>query len=78
MEKTGQLEKMKNTAEFLMDNNLLAFVKDIYSNWYIGYIVLVGDFRVTINCTEGKRKGKIEYLIWSNIEYIDEKKGVGK
>jgi len=76
MENTGQLEKMKRTAEFLMNNNITAFVKDIYGNWYIGNIVLIGDIRITIDCIEGKRKGKREYIIWSNVEYLDEKKGV--
>lgn len=76
MEQTGQLEKMKQTADFLMNNNLTAFIKDIYGNWFIGKIVLLGDLRITVDCTEGKRQGKREYIIWSNVEYVDEKKGV--
>lgn len=73
---TDKLKKMKDTAEFLMDNNIPAFIKDIYDTWYFGYIVLVGDLRITIDNTEGKREGLRDNLIWSNIEYIDEKKGV--
>ncbi len=72
---TEQLKKLKNTAEFLMDNKIPAFIKDIFGNWYFGYIVLVGDLRLTIDNTEGRREGLRDYLIWSNIDYIDEKKG---
>lgn len=71
---TGKLKKLKQTAEFLKDNNLTAFVKDIYGTWYTGKIVLVGELRLTIDNTSGKLKGQRSYLIWANIEYLDESK----
>jgi len=74
---TGKLEKLKQTAEFLKENNITAFVKDIYGTWYTGNIVLVGDIRLTLDNTEGKLKGIRSYLIWTNIDYLDEKKPKG-
>lgn len=72
---TDKLTKLKDTADFLMNNEIPTFIRDIFGTWYFGYIVLVGDLRLTIDNTEGKRKGLRDYLIWTNIDYIDEKKG---
>ncbi len=69
-----QMEEFKQTAEFLQEKNVPVFVVDIFGNYYFGYVVIVGDIRISIDNIEGKRKGERSYILWSNVKFITDKK----
>lgn len=75
--KMKQMEEFKQTAEFLQEKDVPAFVVDIFGNYYFGTIVIVGDIRLTIDNIEGKRKGERSYILWSNVKFITDKKEGG-
>jgi len=70
----NQTESFKKTAELLYENDLPVFIVDIFGNYYFGEIVMIGDLRLTVDNTAGKRKGERSYFLWSQIRFIDEKR----
>jgi hypothetical protein len=69
-----KVERLKVKAEFLLKNNLRAFVKDNYGTYYFCDILIVGEERLLIKDFEGKRSGENTYLFWVDILDIQEYK----
>jgi len=68
------LERLKEKAEFFLENNLRAFIKDKYDNFYFCDILIVGETHLLIYNFAGKREGEKDRLLWIDVEDIKEYK----
>ena len=53
-----QLERLKEKAEYFLENNIKAFIKDKYDNYYFCDILIVGETHLYIQNFAGKRIGE--------------------
>lgn len=65
---------LKEKAEFLLNNDLRAFIKDQFDNYYFCDILIVGETHLLIYNFSGKRIGKKDRISWIDIETISEYK----
>lgn len=73
-----KVKGLKEKAEFLLENNIKAFIKDQYNNFYFCNILIVGDTHLYIYNFTGKREGEKQQLSWIDIELISEYKEGGQ
>lgn len=67
-----KIERYKVLAEILCKENSKVYIKDIQDNIYFGFIVLVGEDRLTIDCFAPlQRSGERKYLYWAEIMILD-------
>ena len=67
----NKVEQFKAIAEELLKNDIRAFIKDIYNNYYFADILFVGEDGLRIQCFgPEQRKGLKETLLWSTISFI--------
>tara|TARA_R100000789_G_scaffold83855_1_gene79470 strand:+ start:134 stop:397 length:264 start_codon:yes stop_codon:yes gene_type:complete len=69
-----KIERLKDKADFFIDNNIKAFVKDNYNNFYFCQILLVGETHLLVKNFAGKRAGENDRLLWIDIDDIKEYK----
>ena len=70
----GKLERLKDKAEFFLEKDIRAFIKDNYDNFYFCDILLVGETHLLISNFAGKRKGEKDRILWIDIKDISEYK----
>ena len=68
----NKIEGLKDKADFFVDNNLRAFIKDKEDTFYFCDILSVGEVHLLIYNFAGKRTGEKTQLLWIDIESIDE------
>ena len=73
-EKRKKIDELKAKAEFFLENDLQAFIKDINDTWYFCDILIVGEIKLSIYNFEGQRKKEKDNLLWIDIKSIDEYK----
>ena len=69
-----KIERIKEKAEFLLENNLKAFIKDKDDSFYFCDILIVGEVHLLVYNFAGKREGEKKQLLWIDIENIQEYK----
>jgi hypothetical protein len=67
-----KVKGLKEKAEFLLENNIRAFIKDQFNNFYFCDILVIGETHLLIQNFAGKREGEKEQLSWIDIELISE------
>lgn len=70
----GTLDQLKEKSEFFLNNNIKAFIKDKYNNFYFCDILVVGELHLYIQNFEGKRIGEKQQLLWIDVQLISEYK----
>lgn len=73
-----KVERFKATSELFLDNDVRAFIKTIYNDFYFCDILIVGEVFLEIYNFAGKRQGQKDRLIWTDIEEIKEYKEESK
>lgn len=73
-ETRNKIEQLRAKAEFFLDNNIKAFIKDVNDTWYFCDILVVGEVRLLVSNFAGQLKGEKSNLLWIDIESIKEYK----
>ena len=68
------IERNKLKAESFLRNNTKVFIKDIVDNLYFCYIKELYEDWIIIKGFDGKRKGEILRIYWSDIKIFEEYK----
>lgn len=69
------IERWKIKAEIFLNNNIKAFIVDIYDSWYSCDIIFVGDVFLVIRNFDGEDIGKEKKLYWTDVMRFEEWKG---
>ena len=69
------VKRMMEKAQFLLDKDIKAFIKDHYDNYYFADILIVGETHLLISNFEGYRAGTNTRLLWIDIKDISEYNG---
>jgi hypothetical protein len=71
-----KIERWKILAELYLTKDTLVMIKDIYDNWYIGDILIVGENTIRFFCLAPKQRAGIKFTLeWAKITYFDKDKG---
>lgn len=66
------MERLKIKADYFLDNNIKAFIKDNYDTYYFCDILLVGEIYLTIYDFKRKEKFRLMIIDLKDIkEYIE-------
>jgi len=73
-----QGKRHKEKAEYFLQNDIKAFIKDKDNNFYFCDILVVGETHLFIHNFAGKRIGEKQQILWIDIELISEYRENGK
>jgi len=73
-----KIERLKLKAELFLKEDIKAFVKDIYDNYFFCEIFWTQKDWITVKSFKGKREGEKTRILWIDIEDIKEYREVGK
>jgi len=59
------------------EEDIKAFVKDVYDNYHFCDILLVGEDWLMVKHFKGKREGEKVRILWADILVLDEYREVG-
>lgn len=68
------IEKYKEKAEYFLDNDIRAFIKDSNNQFYFCDILVVGKTHLLINNFIGPKEGTKSQIVWVDIEVFSEYK----
>lgn len=69
---TETKQRIMDKAEIFLRNNLKAFVKDIYNNYYFCFVKEISDDWVILKNFKGNREGENTRVFWIDIEVFSE------
>lgn len=72
-----KIDKYKEKAEYFLNNNLKAFIKDSNDQFYFCDILSVSETHLYIYNFTGHRKNTKNRILWIDIEVFDEYKERG-
>ena len=67
-----RIERLKEKAEYFLQNHIKAFIKDSSDNFYFCDILVIGDTHLFVNNFAGHRIGEKSQIIWVDIEKFSE------
>ena len=73
-----RINKLKEKAEYFLQNDIKAFIKDSSNNFYFCNILSVGETHLLINNFAGNRINEHSNLLWLDIEVFSEYKEKGE
>ena len=73
-ETLNKIKELKDKAEYFLENDIKAFIKDKNDSWYFCDILLVGDIALTVYSFAGKKIGNKDRILWIDVEDIKEYK----
>jgi hypothetical protein len=71
MEQGIRITRLKEKAQFFIDNSIKAFVSDQDNNFYFCYIHSYNDVSLFVKNFAGKRTGEISEIVWIDVKDID-------
>lgn len=71
-------ERMKAKAEIFLNNNLKAFIVDVYDNYYFCEILFIGEDSIHVQHFTGKKKFEKERIFYPDIIKFEEYKKEGE
>lgn len=72
-----KVKKYKEKAEYFLEYNIKAFIKDSNDQFYFCDILIVGETHLYIENFAGHRKGIKNKILWIDIEVFNEYKEKG-
>lgn len=72
-----RIKRNKEKAEYFLQHNIKAFIKDSSNNFYFCDILIVGDTHIYIYNFAGNREGIKSQILWCDIELFSEYKKKG-
>jgi hypothetical protein len=78
MEQGTRITRLKEKAQFFIDNSIKAFVSDQDNNFYFCYIQSYNDISLFVQNFAGKRSGEISEIIWIDVKDIDKYREMGE
>jgi len=73
-----KLDRLKEKARILLQDNIRTFIKDVYDNYYFCNIKEISPDWIILKNFSGKRNGEISRIFWVDILDIREYKEEGE
>jgi hypothetical protein len=67
-----RINKFKEKAEYFLQNDVRAFIKDSSNNFYFCDILVIGETHLLVNNFAGNRIGEKTQILWFDIEVFSE------
>jgi len=67
-----KIEGLKKKAEFFLENDIRAFIKDFNDTFYFCDILLVGETHLMVQNFAGKRNFLKDRILWIDVKSIEE------
>jgi hypothetical protein len=75
---TEKVERLRLKAELFIKENTSTFIKTYSGDYYFGKIIASGENRLTFYSTRGRRNGQKDFLLFLDIDSIEEDEGERK
>lgn len=69
-----RIKRNKEKAEYFLQNDIKAFIKDSSNNFYFCDVLVVDETHLLVHNFAGKRVGEKSSLLWIDIEVFSEYK----
>ena len=69
-----RIKRNKEKAEYFLQNDIKAFIKDSSNNFYFCDILIVGETHLLVHNFAGNRFGEKSQILWIDIEVFSEYK----
>lgn len=67
-----RIDRLKEKAEYFLENNVKAFIKDSANNFYFCDLLVVGETHLLVENFSGQREGKKSQILWLDVEVFSE------
>lgn len=72
-----RIQRNKEKAEYFLEKDIKAFIKDSSDNFYFCDILIVGETHLLVENFDGNRSGEKSRILWVDIEVFSEYKEKG-
>lgn len=73
-----RIKKLKEKAEYFLDKDIRAFIKDSANNFYFCDVLIVGETHLMVHNFAGNREGEKSSILWMDIEVFSEYREKGE